>query len=320
MLLLIQLCAQQPDSLEIFQGDTIKVVADRYDRLKMYHSITTKIPLGVMETPASIGLVSQSLIEEQNAISLSDALKNISGVNVQSGLGVQDFFLIRGFESTTSGLILRDGMHDPDNSVFNFYGFGTYDLYNINEIEVLKGPSSYLYGSNTLSGVVNLVYKKPLFKNFYHITANYGRYDHYRAGIDCGFSNNNNIAAVRLNAFWQNSGQYRPHSRTNKYAVNPALTWYIGRDDHVQFQFEYIDNRITPDVGIPLYIPEQKWEIPEISPLTSYQTPVDKVKQNTVRFRLDYRHNFDQEISLQNKTYLTELKGEVLPDTCPHSL
>jgi len=306
---MIPLYAQQPDSLEIFQGDTIKVVADRYDRFRKYNSISAKMRMEIIDTPASIAKVSQALIEEQNALSLSDALKNISGINVQSGLGVQDFFIVRGFESTTSGLILSDGIHDPVNSLFNFYGFGPFDLYNVEELEVLKGPSSYLYGVNTLSGVVNLVYKKPLDKDFCYLSAIYGRYDYYRIDMDCGKSVDFGNIAFRLNGFWQNAISYRIDKPSNRFALNPVFRWQLSEKDAIEVRFEYSNDRVKPDVGIPLYLPGQKWELPDISPLTSYQSQVDQVDRNSVRFRIDYTRYFNRKLSLVNKLYATKLNG-----------
>ncbi len=314
---LIPLYSQQQDSLEIFQGDTIKVVADRYDRFRKFNSISAKMRMEIMDTPASIGKVSQAVIEEQNALLLSDALKNISGINVQSGLGVQDFFIIRGFESSASGLILSDGIHDPVNSLFNFYGFGAFDLYNIEELEVLKGPSSYLYGANTLSGVVNLVYKKPLDKDFCYLSAIYGRYDYYRIDMDCGRSVDFGNIAFRLNGFWQNAHSYRIDNPSNRFAINPVFSWQFSEKDNLEVRFEYTNDRIKPDVGIPLYLPDQKWELPDISPVTSYQSQVDQVGQNSARFRINYFRNFNRNLTLLNKFYATKLNGESYL-TMPH--
>ena len=309
--------AQQPDSLEVFQGDTIEVVADRYDRFRKYNSISTKMRLEILKTPASIGKVSNALIDEQNAISLSDALKNISGINVQGGLGTQDFFVIRGFESSKSGLILSDGIHDPVNSLFGFYGFSTFDLYNVEELEVLKGPSSYLYGANTLSGVVNMVYKKPLDKNFFDLTGMYGRYDFYRINMDLGRSSRDGRSAFRMNGFWQNAASYRINRSSSKYALNPLYSWQMNRKDHFEVRLEYTSSRMIPDVGIPLYIPDEKWQIPDISPLTSYQITGDQIDQNSIRIRLDYTHQYNPYTVLVNKLYFSRLKGKSYL-TMPH--
>ena len=72
-------------------------------------TIATKLPLPLQQTPASVGVVSEWLMEEQGSSVLGEALQNISGVNVQTQSGVADFFVVRGFDSIANGLVLVDG-------------------------------------------------------------------------------------------------------------------------------------------------------------------------------------------------------------------
>ena len=86
-------------------------------------------------------------MREQNARVMGDALANVSNVNVQPGFGVTDYFTVRGFDSLSSGLILTDGAPEPEATYWQ--------LYNVELVEVLKGPGGFLYGSNPLAGTVN---------------------------------------------------------------------------------------------------------------------------------------------------------------------
>ena len=88
---------------------------------------------------------------------LSDGLKNASGVNVGTGFGVFDFWVVRGFDSLSSGLVLVDGAREPESTL--------YPLYNVRQVEVVKGPT-FLYGSGSLSGTANLLRKPPASKRF----------------------------------------------------------------------------------------------------------------------------------------------------------
>ncbi|MEJ2086205.1 MAG: TonB-dependent receptor plug domain-containing protein [Acidobacteriota bacterium] len=80
------------------------------------NTITTKLPVDQVWTPFNVGAVSQPLMQEQFSLVLGDALENISGVNAQTGSGVFDFFVVRGFDSLTSGLILTDGAPEPETT------------------------------------------------------------------------------------------------------------------------------------------------------------------------------------------------------------
>src|SRR4026207_1666803 len=81
----------------------------------------TKIPTSLQWTPASVGVVNRPLLESQAAMYLSDALRNISGVNVQSGFGTFDFFTIRGLDSLSNSLILTDGAAEPEATYYQIY-------------------------------------------------------------------------------------------------------------------------------------------------------------------------------------------------------
>jgi outer membrane receptor protein involved in Fe transport len=74
----------------------------------------TRVPVAVEDLPISVVVVPEHVFEEQAARVVGDALKNVSGVNVATGFGVFDFFVIRGFDSLTSGLVLTDGIAEPE--------------------------------------------------------------------------------------------------------------------------------------------------------------------------------------------------------------
>ena len=106
-------------------------------------SVATRMPVLPRDLPLSVAVVGRSLLDEQAALVLGDALENVSGVNVATGFGVFDFFVIRGFDSLSSGLVLTDGLPEPESTF--------YPLYNVRQVEVLKGPASFLLGGNPLA-------------------------------------------------------------------------------------------------------------------------------------------------------------------------
>ena len=139
-------------------------------------SVATRMPVLPRDLPLSVAVVGRALLDEQAALVLGDALENVSGVNVATGFGVFDFFVIRGFDSLSSGLVLTDGLPEPESTF--------YPLYNVRQVEVLKGPASFLLGGNPLAGAVQLDRKQPQAKTFADVTLGYGRYGTFEAALD----------------------------------------------------------------------------------------------------------------------------------------
>lgn len=301
--------SQTPDTSYIFIGDTVRVSAEKEKPVANFSSIAAKMFIPLQKTPISIGVVPQKVLQDQHVTGLSDALKNISSVNVQSALGTHDYFLIRGFESTSAGLVLADGVSEPDVSLFRFFGFGYYDLYNIDQVEVLKGPAAFLYGGNTLSGAVNMQRKQPVFRNFVNISASRGKFNHYRGCVDMGVTNSSNNLALRLNSLTLDTDFYRHEKNNEIQALNPALIWRINKSSALNVNFEYINGRLMPDTGIPLYLFEGRWQLPDVPRQVSYQRPDDFLKLKTGRLRIDYHNQARPWLLIRNKSYFSFLNG-----------
>lgn len=287
--------AQTEPGKSYVSSDTVLVIAERIAPLPATNSAAAKFPLALRLTPASVGVVTNSLIENQNAIVLGDALNNVSGVNVQTGFGAFDYFVIRGFESLTSGLVLTDGAAEPEVTFYN--------LYNIERVEVLKGPGAFLYGGNPLSGAVNLVRKQPHFKNFFNASGSAGHFSSYRGTLDFGLTNAEKSVAFRANALWQDSENYRDNKDNENISINPALTWRMNGKTSVTANFEYVKSKYQPDSGLPLL----NNEIPNVPRTQSYQSPFDVSDQTVLRGRLDFETRVNDSFTLRNKFYYTDL-------------
>ncbi|MCI0692354.1 TonB-dependent receptor [candidate division KSB1 bacterium] len=275
--------------------DTIVVVGERETKIPTVNTIATKLPVALRQTPASVGVVTSALIENQGAIVVGDALRNVSGVNSQTGFGVFDYFMIRGFESVTSGLVLTDGAAEPEITFYN--------LYNVDRVEVLKGPGAFLYGANPLSGTVNLVRKQPIFRNFLHVGSSYGRFDSYRSTADFGLADAGGRVAFRLNALWQDSKSFRDDKDNENISVNPALTWRLNEKTSLTANFEHVKSKYKPDTGLPLF----NNQVPDVPRTQSYQLPSDISNQKILRARLDFETRFSERFTLRNKFYYTDL-------------
>ncbi|MCB0300732.1 MAG: Plug domain-containing protein, partial [Calditrichaeota bacterium] len=94
--------------------DSVVVTEQKEGKIATYNLTATKLPVPNRLTPASVSVVTQAVFNAQNSTVLGDALRNISGINVQSGNGVYDYFTIRGFNSLDNGLVLTNGTAEPE--------------------------------------------------------------------------------------------------------------------------------------------------------------------------------------------------------------
>ncbi len=260
-------------------------------------TIATKMAVLIHEIPASVTVIPQSLFKSQDAVILSDALTNAAGVNIQSNFGVHDHFLIRGFDSLSSGLVLTDAASEPEATF--------YHLYNVDQIEVLRGPSTFLYGGSPLSGAVNLARKQPrLGERFFQGAATFGSFGTVRGQFDVNLGDMDSPVAFRLNAMGQRADGYRDNRENYQVAVNPAIQWKAGERNTFTVNFEYVGNEYTPDAGIPLVGDS----IAAVSRRTSYGTQYDDSDQDIFRFRFDWESYLSERIRWRTKFYYTDLE------------
>ncbi len=256
----------------------------------------TKSPLPILETPASVSVVPQSLFKSQDGVILSDTLKNVPGVNIQTGFGVHDLFVVRGLDSLSSGLVLTDGAAEPEATF--------YDLYNVDQVEVLRGPLGFLYGGNSIFGAVNLKRKQPLVgQQFLQASYRLGSFDPVRVQFDFNRSSPGSSVAFRFNAMGQFSEGYRSKP-SYQGAVNPAFRWDLNERTTMTVNLEYVVNEFEPDAGIPVI----KDRITQVPRRTSYGSDHDDSAQEIFRFRLDLESSLTDWFKIRSKIYHTDLE------------
>lgn len=204
------------------------------------------------DIPQTVTVVPRAVIEEQGATSLRDVLRNVPGISMQAGEGggglPGDNLSIRGFNARSD--IYVDGVRD----------FGAYsrDPFNIEQVEVAKGPSSSYGGRGTTGGSINLGSKTPRLDPAYAAAFGYGSDSYRRSTIDL----NQPLAAkperwvdhsaVRLNAMVHDAGAPgRDVVENSRYAVAPTLGFGIGTPTRVTFSFLHMMQENVPDYGIP---------------------------------------------------------------------
>ncbi len=258
-------------------------------------SAATRVPVPVESLPATISVVPRSVFRERGGFVLSEALKSASGVNTAPAFGVFDYFVVRGFDSLSSGLVVVDGAPEPEATF--------YPLYNVRQIEVLKGPGAFLYGGNPLAATVQVVRKQPAAGRFAEGSLAYGRFGTYEATGDGNVANEDGSLAFRLGAVSQGTDGHRDRTEGSLRAIYPAITWRPDPRSRVAASVEYVRSKAAPDTGIP-FVGEA---LATVDRNTSYQSPYDASVQDVYRFRLDAERQLASRFTLRNKLYFTDL-------------
>jgi iron complex outermembrane recepter protein len=207
----------------------------------------TKTDTPIMETPMSIQVMPRTVMQDQQAVRLSDVTKNVSGVQALSGAGdFYDQFLIRGFDSATNIYRLRNGARIPNM---------TFEMANIDRVDVLKGPASILYGRIEPGGLINAVTNKPLASPYYALQQQFGSFDFYRTTLDAtGPLLKDKSLLYRLDFAYQSSDSYRDFMGKERKFFAPSLTWRPTDALELNLNVEYRDDDTVFDPGVPAII------------------------------------------------------------------
>jgi catecholate siderophore receptor len=203
-------------------------------------STATKTDTPLKDIPQSISIVTKEQAKDQGSRDLAKALTYVPGIVMGQGEGHRDAPTIRGVSTTADFFV--DGVRD-DVQYFR-------DLYNIDRVEVLKGPNAMIFGRGGGGGVINRVTKKADGEHIYEATTTYGSFDTKRVEVDAGQAVTNDFA-VRINGMYEDSGSYRDFVDLERYGINPTVTFKPMDNTKVRLSYEYFSEDRTVDRGVP---------------------------------------------------------------------
>ena len=211
-------------------------------------SSSPKMTAPLLDTPQTVNVITNAVIEERNATTLTEALRNVPGISFNAGengfTSNTNNFQIRGFD--TSGSIFIDGVRDS----------GSYarDMFNVDRVEVVKGAAAD-NGRGGAGGYVNIVTKTPTLEDFVHADTvlsfdEYGTDVHSRSTIDV--NQRIGTVAVRMNGMYEDGGVMgRDEAELNAYGLAPSIAFGLGTDTRAIFSYERLERQDLPDWGVP---------------------------------------------------------------------
>ena len=215
-----------------------------------YHrpqAMATKTDAPPMAIPFSVATVPTQVVQDQQLVRLDRALQNVAGVQPQPTNGLTtDAFIMRGFQTDA---LYRNGLLSP-----SAMGGGTSkrEMANIERVEVLRGPSSILYGRSEPGGIINLVTKKPSATPYRSLQQQFGSYDFYRTTADLtGPLSNDGRWLYRANLAYENADSFRDFQASDRVFFAPSLSWSLTPQTEARLDLEYQHFDETGDSGIP---------------------------------------------------------------------
>ena len=262
----------------------------------------------VQDAPQSISIISREVIEQQSASTLRDVLRNVSGISMAAGEGgggpAGDNLTLRGFGARND--IFVDGIRD-----FASY---TRDTFNVEQVEVVKGPASAQTGRGSTGGYINMFSKQPQLMSFVTATAAGGIPAYGRATIDVNVGEDQlgigGGTAFRLNAMYYNAeSPGRDFVESERIGFAPSVAIGLGSSTRAIVSYLYLRQNAQPDYGIP-FVPATNTALPEFADqpapvnFDNYygltERDYEKTRSHMVTFALE--HDLAQGVRISNTT------------------
>jgi iron complex outermembrane receptor protein len=256
-------------------------------------SSATKTNTPIFQTPVSIQVVPDAVIQDQKAFRVQDALENVSGVQPRGSLGgFRERYIVRGFSVGEN--FYRNGLRVTSS------GFtSNFETADIDRIEVLKGGASVLYGRGEPSGAIMFWTKLPQNVPLFWVEQNFGSFGYYRTQWDLGAPvTDDGSFAYRFSGAYTNSDSFRDFDRVDSFVVYPSFLWRPAPGLEVTLGLEVRNENFLADYGIPAL-----GNLPAPIPISrSFQDPNDPIDNNqTVNLDYALKYNINENWLLTNR-------------------
>ena len=251
----------------------------------------SKMDSSLLDVPQSITVVNHNLLSDQGVYKLDDALKNVAGVMPGGYYEAWDFYRVRGFDASFNTFV--DGLRSGN-------GMGE-EIFGLESVEVLKGPSSTLYGESVLGGMVNLRSKQPRPDAFAAVQFTSGSHGFSEVTLDADASlNESHTLYGRLNLLYRPTDSFVDYVNRHRVYAAPALTWNINPDTQLTFLGRYQHD--TSHSGFPLpaegtVLPNPNGNIP-ISRFVGEPSNPNPISEVNKQFGYQLTHQFTDSLSL----------------------
>ncbi|MGH7399834.1 MAG: TonB-dependent receptor [Candidatus Rokuibacteriota bacterium] len=265
-------------------------VHGRRDQYKIEEPSLFKMPDPVKDTPQSITVLPEEILDERALFTLRDALRTVPGISLAAGEGggrQGDNLTLRGFAAGND--IYIDGVRD----------LGQYarDTFNLEAIEVLKGPSSVMFGRGSTGGIINQVSKTPKLTPFYELSGTVGSGPQGRVSVDVNQPIGSS-GALRLNLMgFKGETPGRDYIEQERLGAAPSFGIGLNGPTRVVVSYYYLSDDGMPDYGLPYVFGKP----PDVDRETFYGLPGRDYEHDDIHIgTLRFEHDFNENVRLRN--------------------
>lgn len=286
---------------------SVTVKGQQVEGYKTETSSSAKYAVPLLDTPQTITVVPQTLLREQQALSMKQVLANVSGITFNAGEGgggSGDSINIRGFSANANMQI--DGLRDSSQN-------NRTDTFNIEAVEVIKGPNSVFGGSGTTGGSINQVSKQPRQRDFTEIGASLGTDSYRRLTLDTNqtLDGVGTGSAFRLNLMaHENDVPGREQIDRERWGIAPSLL--LGLSDSTRLTLSYLHQQDDnlPDYGVPAFDGKRLAGV-DRDAYFGWKN-VDKEEIRTDAFTIKVEHDFSDSLRLQNLSRYSRVERDTV--------
>lgn len=275
-------------------------VAGQQQGYKVDRSANRKFTADLIDTPKSVTIIPEQVLADSGSTTFADALRLTPGITLsggEGGIAIGDRPFIRGFD--TFGSIFVDGVRD--------LGPQTREVFALEQIEVLKGPSGSFDGRGSAGGSINLVTKQARAGNFISGSGGIGSDSYYRGTIDANTMLGDNAAARIVAMVHDADIPGRDEVESQRWGIMPSITLGLNSPTTFNASWYHLETDDTPDWGLPYVQNAANGSVPEGSPRGSKDTFFgvkgrDFMETEADILTFNVSHDFNENVTLSNTT------------------
>lgn len=257
------------------------IVTGQYLSIDKVNAVKTPTPL--IDVPQSLTIITADDIAAQSFQSLGDITRYTPGVNISQGEGHRDAIIIRGNQTTAD--FFHDGLRDD----VQYYR----PLYNLQQVEILRGANALLFGRGGVGGIINRVTKTPdMVGEFTDLTASVDTFGAYFGAVDFNQPISDR-ASLRINGFYEGLNNHRDFFDGERFGINPTLSFELTPQTAFDLSYEYLDDDRVVDRGVPSVAVANGPDVPlEGFNTTFFGSPEENVttlQAHILRAQVDHR-------------------------------